>query len=118
MQRLQWIQLGGHCDGEKDVLKVAIKEAQEESGIKEIMPISRNIFDIHVHQVPKYKNEFPHIHYDIRFLLKTNGNDNFKINRESKELKWFGKDKSKLPTQKKSIMRMFDKWIGFILFSK
>ena len=26
--------LGGHCDGERDCLKVALKEVQEESGIK------------------------------------------------------------------------------------
>jgi hypothetical protein len=34
-----WIQPGGHCDGNPDVLAVAIKESQEESGIMEIYPL-------------------------------------------------------------------------------
>src|SRR3979490_420970 len=42
----RWLQLGGHCDGDPDVIAVAIKEAQEESGIKEIVPVSRSIFDL------------------------------------------------------------------------
>ena len=40
----RWLQLGGHCDGDSDVLNVAIKEAQEESGIQDIKPISSEIF--------------------------------------------------------------------------
>lgn len=32
----KWLQLGGHCDGDSNVLAVAIKEAQEESGILDI----------------------------------------------------------------------------------
>src|ERR1700733_5181088 len=35
----RWFQLGGHCDGDTDALGVAIKEAQEESGIMGIEPI-------------------------------------------------------------------------------
>src|SRR5436309_1471060 len=34
-----WLQLGGHCDGESDVLAVALREAQEESGITDIIPL-------------------------------------------------------------------------------
>src|SRR5437667_133885 len=36
----KWLQLGGHCDGDHDVLRVAIREAQEESGIGNIVPVS------------------------------------------------------------------------------
>ena len=42
----RWFQLGGHCDGEANVLAVALKEAQEESGIMDIAPVSFEIFDI------------------------------------------------------------------------
>jgi len=31
----KWIQLGGHADGENDLLKVALREAKEESGIQQ-----------------------------------------------------------------------------------
>ena len=29
----KWLQLGGHSDGEEDLLKVSQREAKEESGI-------------------------------------------------------------------------------------
>ncbi|GIS73179.1 MAG: hypothetical protein CM1200mP10_27560 [Candidatus Neomarinimicrobiota bacterium] len=32
----KWIQLGGHADGESDLLKVALREATEESGINNL----------------------------------------------------------------------------------
>ena len=42
----KWFQLGGHCDGNSNVCAVAIKEAQEESGIQSIIPLQEEIFDI------------------------------------------------------------------------
>lgn len=45
----RWLQLGGHCDGNPDVLAVAIKEAQEESGIQGIVAADPAIFDIDIH---------------------------------------------------------------------
>ena len=82
------MQLGGHCDGDEDVLAVSIKEAQEESGINEIVPLSDKIFDIDIHRIPANSKDVAHFHFDIRFLLKTNGNDNFVKNEESNDLKW------------------------------
>src|SRR5687768_7207233 len=61
-----WVQLGGHCDGNADALAVAIKEAQEESGIMDIKPVMSEIFDIDVHVIPENKKEKAHYHYDIR----------------------------------------------------
>lgn len=41
----RWSQPGGHCDGNPDVINVAMKEAREESGINDIRPLSLKIFD-------------------------------------------------------------------------
>src|SRR5579871_4499535 len=70
-----WVQPGGHCDGNPDVLSVALKEAQEESGIQAIEPLSLSIFDIDIHAIPAIKTEPAHYHYDIRFLLHTTSNE-------------------------------------------
>jgi len=110
----QWFQLGGHCDGNPDVLAVAIKEAQEESGIENIEPISTKIFDIDIHLIPENPKEKAHYHYDIRFLLKVTSNEQIVQNNESKELRWISKDISELPTQNPSIIRMFKKWLNYI----
>ncbi|MCC8372281.1 MAG: NUDIX hydrolase [Rickettsia endosymbiont of Pseudomimeciton antennatum] len=84
----KWLQPGGHCDGNNDLLAVAIKEAQEESGILDIEPISRQIYDIDVHFIPSNAKEQEHYHYDVRFLLKTVCNDFFVKNVESHDLRW------------------------------
>jgi 8-oxo-dGTP pyrophosphatase MutT (NUDIX family) len=106
----RWLQLGGHCDGDVDVLAVAIKEAQEESGIIGIKPVSPEIFDIDIHLIPANKNEQEHYHYDVRFLLQVTSDEEIVSNRESKELRWIKKDSSQLPTNELSVIRMFKKW--------
>jgi 8-oxo-dGTP pyrophosphatase MutT (NUDIX family) len=106
----KWMQLGGHADGDSDVLAVAIKEAQEESGITQIQPISEKIFDIDVHSIPARGTEPEHFHYDIRFLLQVKNVEDVVQNHESKELRWVTKDVSQLPTNSRSILRMVEKW--------
>ncbi len=106
-----WVQPGGHCDGNPNVLDVAIKEAQEESGIQHIQPISTDIFDIDIHFIPANTREKEHYHYDIRFLLQVKSNEDIIKNEESQAIQWFSKNKDLLPTDSRSITRMFDKWI-------
>jgi 8-oxo-dGTP pyrophosphatase MutT (NUDIX family) len=105
-----WVQLGGHCDGDSNVLGVALKEAQEESGIQTIVPVKTEIFDIDIHRIPENSREKAHDHYDVRFLLQVTSDENFVQNSESKELRWIDKDEASFPTKSRSIMRMFYKW--------
>lgn len=105
----KWFQLGGHCDGDSDVLGVAIKEAQEESGIMGIEPLSAEIFDIDIHRIPENKREKAHDHYDVRFLLQVTSDEKLVQNAESKELRWVPLDMSDLPTDNPSVVRMFNK---------
>jgi len=107
-----WVQLGGHCDGDPDVLAVAIKEAQEESGIMGIKPINTTIFDIDVHLIPANSREKEHYHYDIRFLLQVTSDEPVIQNSESKALSWFNKNVLELPTNELSVVRMFKKWVA------
>ena len=109
----RWFQLGGHCDGEANVLAVALKEAQEESGIMDIAPVSFEIFDIDVHTIPEHNGIKAHEHYDIRFLLQVQSDEVVVQNKESKELRWIAKTSNPqdLPTQEASVLRMFDKWV-------
>jgi 8-oxo-dGTP pyrophosphatase MutT (NUDIX family) len=107
----EWFQLGGHCEGDSDVLRVAIKEAQEESGILTISPISKDIFDIDIHLIPANAKEKAHYHYDVRFLLQVTSDEKIVQNSESKELRWIKKDVAALPTDNPSVIRMFNKWV-------
>ena len=84
-----WFQFGGHCDGEEDVLNVAKREVEEESGIKDFTLGETQIFDVAVNEVAfnERKNEPEHFHYDINFLFVVNNHD-FKISEESFDIKW------------------------------
>lgn len=106
----KWFQLGGHADGNPNTLEVAINEAQEESGLTAIHPLSNSIFDIDIHLIPENSKEKEHIHYDVRFLLQADSEE-VKMNRESKQLLWISKDPSGLPTDNPSVVRMFNKWL-------
>ncbi len=106
-----WVQLGGHADGDTDLLAVAIKEAQEESGIMGIEPVSPEIFDIDIHSIPANTKEAAHEHFDVRFLLRVSSDEKVIPNKESKELRWIGKDKAELPTNQRSVVRLFEKWV-------
>lgn len=101
----KWIQLGGHADGEFDVLKVALNEAREESGITDIIFLSDEIFDLDIHFIPKF-NEVPaHYHYDIRFLLNAL-NKNYIVSHESYDLAWVKIKALSLEQTQNSLRRM------------
>ncbi|MDR0968527.1 MAG: NUDIX hydrolase [Holosporaceae bacterium] len=103
-----WAQLGGHADGDGDLVRVALKEAHEESGLKDIVPLSGEIFDIGVHLTPEYKGIPAHYHFDVRFLLRaTNENEKLQISDESDDLRWF----ETLSSDNRSLKRMYKKWI-------
>ncbi len=107
----KWIQPGGHCDGDPDVVAVAMKEAREESGIEKVCLVRPQIFDLDIHVFPAGKDVKEHLHYDVRFLLQAVGDDTLVQNGESNHLLWVGKEDS-LPTDSRSIVRMYEKWIS------
>ena len=38
-----WAWTGGHCDGDPDVLHVALKEAEEETSLKSVRPLTEDL---------------------------------------------------------------------------
>ena len=105
-----WLQLGGHSNGEVDLLKVAIREAKEESGLQNFTSISHEIFDLDIHIIPKQIDLESHIHYDIRFLLITSFNKtDIKISEESHKVEWIPLKKVLDYNPEKSIERMVQK---------
>lgn len=106
----KWLQLGGHADGDGDVWAVALREAQEESGLKNFKPVSNEIFDVDVHIIPERKNEPEHFHYDIRFAFQTNASTPLKISHESRQLAWVPLTDLEHYTAEASMLRMRQKW--------
>lgn len=69
-----WSWTGGHADGDANLLNVAVKEAKEETGIKDIKAIKEEIFSLELICVnghwKKGKYVSPHIHLNTTFLLE------------------------------------------------
>lgn len=88
-----WVQPGGHADGDSDVLRVACREAMEESGITELRVLDTEIFDIDIHTIPARPatGEPEHLHYDVRYLLQADHED-YVISDESDALGWFTRE--------------------------
>ncbi len=105
----RWLQLGGHADGDPDIVNVALREAQEESGIEQITLLSENIYDIDVHTIPARGDEPEHYHYDVRFLLEADRNTPLVVSSESKDLAWVPVKNLREHTEDRSILRMAEK---------
>jgi 8-oxo-dGTP pyrophosphatase MutT (NUDIX family) len=107
----RWLQLGGHADGDGNVLAVAVKEAEEESGLLDFVQVGKGIFDIDIHPIPARKGEPEHLHYDVRFVLRPGGSLEFTVSDESHDLRWVSPEDVKGLTTETSMMRMVDKWL-------
>lgn len=110
----QWLQLGGHADGNPDIFAVAWREAQEESGLRTIHPLSSQIFDIDVHLFPARAGEAAHHHYDIRFLFEANPAEALVVTPESKALAWVSITQISNFSADHSILRMAHKTTGLV----
>ena len=112
-QKLErWLQLGGHADGNHDVLQVALCEAKEESGLPEVSPISEAIFDVDVHLIPARGDQPGHLHYDVRFLLQADRQHPLTVTHESKALAWVELSQVAALNAEASLLRMVAKTIA------
>lgn len=105
----RWLQLGGHADGQSDVLEVAMREAREESGLHSLRAVAGAIFDCDVHWIPERKAEPGHYHYDVRFLLEADANEPLVVSEESKELAWVALPDVASLSGDESVLRMVTK---------
>jgi len=105
----RWFQPGGHADGDPDIQQVALKEAQEETGLTDIQAVDSKLFDIDIHLIPANSKDTAHLHYDIRFLMQADRNEPLKINSESKNLAWVLLEDVYRYNDSESIMRMVKK---------
>ena len=107
-----WVQLGGHCEEDADMLSAAWREAREESGLANVRPLSDRIFDVDVHAIPASPKEPAHFHYDIRFLFEADRTAPLVVSSESKDLAWVEMEKIAELTSEESVLRMVRKTLG------
>lgn len=88
-----WLQVGGHADaGESDPYTVALREAQEETGLRDLRawpdPARPRLVQVAVVPVAASKSEPAHQHADFRFALMTSTPESATPESPSADLRW------------------------------
>lgn len=89
-----WAWLGGHADGEEDMLSVALKEVREESGLQDVRPLTEDIFSVEILAVAGHekKGQFvsSHLHLNVTYLLEADPAHPVRCKEdENKAVGWF-----------------------------
>ena len=106
----RWLQLGGHADGESDLARVALREAEEESGLAGLR-VEAGVFDLDCHPIPAHGSEPGHRHWDVRYIVRAGADERFRVGAESLDLAWWPvRDLARDAAADPSLRRMAGKW--------
>lgn len=92
-----WSWTGGHADGERDMLALAIREVQEETGVKNVKPVTEDIYSLEILTVDGHekRGEYvsSHLHMNVTYLLRADEEENLHIcEDENSGVAWFTLD--------------------------
>ena len=104
-----WSWTGGHADGETDLLSVALREAQEETGIQHVHALSPDIFSLEILTVDGHEKRgqyvSSHLHLNLTYLLEADESDPLiKNEAENSAVAWFPLEEA-LTASRESWMR-------------
>ena len=110
-----WTWVGGHSDGDNDLLYVAIKEAKEETGIKNVKPILDDIYSLETvtvnGHIKRGKYVGSHLHFNVTYLLEADENEIITIKEdENSGVEW-------VPIEN-IISKSSEKWLRENIFIK
>lgn len=105
---------GGHADGEEDLLKVALKEAEEETGLQNLKVLSSGIFGLQILTVDGHikrgKYISSHLHLDCCFLLEADEHEKVRIKEdENSEVKWIKIEDAVKITKEAKMISIYNK---------
>jgi len=114
-----WSWIGGHADGEEDLLAVAMKELMEETGVTNIHPISPNIFSLDVLTVLGHTKGgsyvSPHLHLSIAYLIEVDENDPLVVKEdENSGVQWIPIDEINVYSSEPHMHKVYEKLVSKI----
>ena len=92
--RQTWSWPGGHADGEEDLIQVAMREAKEETGVQNIMPLSGEIASLDIFPVQRHvkngKQVSPHLHFSVSYYFVCDEQQPLRVcPSENTAVRWF-----------------------------
>ena len=89
-----WSWIGGHADGETDLLATAMREVREETGVKNVCPVTEEIFSIEILTVDGHTKNgnyvSSHLHLNVTYLLEADSEETVSIKAdENSGVAWF-----------------------------
>ncbi|MBN8575464.1 MAG: NUDIX hydrolase [Cytophagales bacterium] len=102
----KWLQPGGHADGDENIRRVALREAEEETGLHDFKVVTELPFDVDIHLIPERKDFPAHYHYDVRFLIEVSQQQQLIVSEESHDVKWIPLAELEAYTTEQSVLRM------------
>ena len=109
--------MGGHADGETDLLSVAIREVKEEAGISNVRPVSEEIFSLESltvdGHVKKGNYVSSHLHLNITYLLEADSEEQVSVKAdENSGVMWFSlEDALEISTEPWFVEHIYSKLI-------
>ena len=110
-----WSWTGGHADGETELLNTALREAGEETGVREIKPVSEDIFSLEILTVDGHekRGEYvsSHLHMNVTYLLEADEREALTVcEGENSAVGWFTlEDALKASTEPWFVKRIYSK---------
>lgn len=114
-----WSWVGGHADGDSDLLHVALKEANEETGLTDIktinnLPIAIEILTVDPH-IKRGKYVSSHVHLDCCFLFEASEDDEIRIKEdENSNIAWIPIEEVNSYTSEEKMKPIYTKIINKI----
>ena len=110
-----WSWTGGHADGERDMLALAVREVQEETGVQNVRPVTEDIYSLEVLTVDGHvkRGEYisSHLHMNVTYLLMADESETLHIcEDENSGVAWFSlEDALKASTEPWFVERIYKK---------
>jgi 8-oxo-dGTP pyrophosphatase MutT (NUDIX family) len=111
-----WSWTGGHADGDENLLEVATREVNEETGVSNIHPVCSEIFSLDIltvlGHVKRGKYVSPHLHLSVSYLLEGDEKEQLIVKEdENSGVKWVPIDEVNIYSNEPHMQKVYEKLI-------
>lgn len=112
-----WSWIGGHADGEEDLRAVAVRELQEETGIKNAKLIREDIFSLETLTVDGHVRKGiwvpSHLHFNVTYLAEADEREALSVKEdENSAVRWWSMEEAlQVPTETWMVEHIYKKLI-------